>query len=95
MSTDPSQLVELLDDLARAKETLAAAELDVRDRQADVSEAQERLARTERCFAAAKSLVESAWSAVRHRIEAQTHSGLEDELTQDRCKNLLVIKRKD
>lgn len=93
MADDLSQLSELIEDLARAKETLAAAELDVRDRKADEVDARAKTERAERCLKACVAHVDAAWSAVRRRIDAQTKNALEDELAEARCAKLITDKR--
>lgn len=93
MEHDQSQLSELIEDLSRAKETLAAAELDVRDRQADEADAKAKTERAGRCLKACAANVEAAWSAVRRRIDAQTKNAFEDELANDRCAKLITDKR--
>ena len=89
MSDEPSQLDGLIDDFSRALEMLGAAELDVRDRQADEAEAHERTLRAECALKLAADRAEEAERAVHRRIRAMAKSGFEDEIAKRRCRAVL------
>jgi hypothetical protein len=74
-----TQLDELLNDLALAKDCTAAAVLDKLDRADDLVDAQRKIYESERHLNACIVQEEAARKAVLNRIEAQTHSAYEDE----------------
>lgn len=79
MADDSSQLAELIESLALAKNIEAAAVMDLKDREADVEDAQDRKRRAEEAVCYAGERVKNAWLAVRLRIEAQTQSQFEND----------------
>ena len=74
-----TQLDELLNDLALAKDCTAAAVLDKLDRADDLVDVQRKLYESERRLNACIAQEEAVRKAVLDRIEAQTHSAYEDE----------------
>ena len=91
MSDD--QLQALKDALARDKHCLAAAELELDELTADRTKIEERICEVERRVKAEIERVKASWHAVRHRIDAETDSPLDGELTERRCAKLLIVKK--
>lgn len=79
MADDPAQLETLIASLALAKNIEAAAQLDLKDREADVADAEARVKRAEEAICYASERVKNAWLQVRMRIDAQTHSMFEND----------------
>ena len=89
-----SQLDELLDDLARARDTEAAARMDVKDREADEGEATEKRRRSEHRLLTCIEQTRRARVAVNDFVDWQTRSPIDEADALMAEAKLLQDKRK-
>jgi hypothetical protein len=73
------QLSDLIDELRRDNDCIAAAKADVSDRAQDRREAEAKLAKAEQGLAACEARAEITKRRIDRVIEARAHSGYDDE----------------
>lgn len=85
------QLDSLIDDYAKDKACLAAAELDLQELSEERRILEERICHAEQDFKHWQSRTDASYSAVRRRIDAQADSAMATEVANNRCRKLLTL----